>query len=172
MSRMATSMWLASGSGTAMPSSSRMYWKKSRCRGPLIRSNMSFFWSLFPIPRAVIPCLSENRDRQAETSGRRPHGAGPARRGAVSSSAAAGQCAGPLSNRNAKLRFFDDVVDDVPEILPLLIDRQLTIGAGTTFDDLTDVVDVLTRAEVIDDVVDELEQFVEEHRRRHFLLLS
>src|SRR5947209_16926991 len=63
---------------------------------------------------------------------------------------------------DAVLRFFNDEVDDVAEVVPPLVRVELTVGAGATTQDLAGVVDLVSGAEVVHDVVDELEQLVEE----------
>src|SRR5690349_4586074 len=61
------------------------------------------------------------------------------------------------------LRLINDVVDDVAKIVPFLEFRDLAVGAGTARENLARIVDVVARSELIDNVVDELEQFVEQH---------
>src|SRR5258708_29590396 len=70
------------------------------------------------------------------------------------------------------LRFRDDVVNDSLQVVGLLEHTELPVGAGAAADDLQRVLDVGARAQIIDDVVDELEQLVEQHVEWHFLALS
>src|SRR5258708_563328 len=74
--------------------------------------------------------------------------------------------------RDAVLRFRDDVVNDGLQVVGLLEHPELPVGAGAAADDLQRVLDVGARAQIIDDVVDELEQLVEQHVEWHFLALS
>src|ERR1043166_4737794 len=65
---------------------------------------------------------------------------------------------------DAVLRFLDDEVDDVAEVVPFLVRGELAVRAGAAAHDLACVVDLLARAEAVDHVVDELEQLrSEEH---------
>src|SRR5258707_6518613 len=70
--------------------------------------------------------------------------------------------------RDAVLRFRDDVVDDCFQVIGLLEHLELPISSSATLDDLQGVLDICARAEIIDDVIHEFEQFVEQHVERHF----
>ena len=63
-------------------------------------------------------------------------------------------------------------IRDVAQVMSPFVGRELPVGAGTLFHDLARVVAVVARAELVDHVVDELEQFVEELAERHLLALQ
>src|SRR5262249_9776847 len=56
---------------------------------------------------------------------------------------------------DADARLFDHVIDNFFQILSLLKDLELTIGAGAVPEHRLDVIDLFARAELIDDVIDE-----------------
>src|SRR5258705_6981151 len=63
-------------------------------------------------------------------------------------------------NGGAELRFRDDVIDHVAQILSLRVSRELAIGARVTFHDFAGIVDLFTRTELVDDVIDEFQQLI------------
>src|SRR5213075_2281813 len=75
-------------------------------------------------------------------------------------------------NRDAVLGLRDDVVDDVAQIVAALVRGELAIGARALLHDLPGVVAVLAGAELVDDVIDELEQLVEQRTERHLFALA
>src|SRR2546421_5134690 len=75
-------------------------------------------------------------------------------------------------NAGAELRFRDDVVDHVAQVVAPFVRRELTVGASVILHDLARIVDLFARAELVDHVVDELQQLIEQHRERHFLALA
>src|ERR1044071_10242046 len=70
------------------------------------------------------------------------------------------------------LGLFHDVVHYVFQIAALAEDPELAVGAGSVLHDLTSVVDLVARAELVADVVDEFEQFIEQQDRKSTRLNS
>src|ERR1044071_10074383 len=82
-------------------------------------------------------------------------------------------CIASVSGKgDAVLRFLDDEVDDVAQVVALLVRGELAVGAGAAAPDLAGVVDLVARSEAVDDVVDELEQLVEQLPERHLGALA
>src|SRR6187402_2416260 len=70
-------------------------------------------------------------------------------------------------------RLFNHVPDDGLEVTTgLLIDAQLPVGAGAMLENPADVVDLVAAAQLVDDVVDELEVFEDEFALGHLALAA
>src|ERR1700694_2508810 len=69
---------------------------------------------------------------------------------------------GKASEIKAVVGFVDDVVHDLFEIFGAVVNLNLPVGAGAMGEDLLDVVHLGAGAEVVHDVVDELEQLGDE----------
>src|SRR5688572_5934559 len=73
---------------------------------------------------------------------------------------------------HSRPRFFDDVPDDGLEISRLAEDRELPIGARPFSQHRVDVLDLFPAAQIVDDIVQELEEFECERPHRDFDSLS
>src|SRR5213594_4155634 len=71
-----------------------------------------------------------------------------------------------------ELRLVRHVLDHLPQVVRLLEHAELAIGPGAVPQDLMDVIDFLTRIQLIDDVVDELEVFEDQIPLGHLFLAA
>src|SRR6185369_4685770 len=75
-------------------------------------------------------------------------------------------------NGGAELRFLNEIVDDVAKIFPFFKRHELTISADPMLYDLASVIHLFARTEFVDDIIHELEQFIEKQAERHLFPLS
>src|SRR5687767_284610 len=73
---------------------------------------------------------------------------------------------------NAVARLVDDRADDRAQVARLAVHAQLAIGAGAIAENRPDIFDLAPAAQLVDDVVHELEQLDGEVAHRHFLPAS
>src|SRR5262245_28661231 len=69
-------------------------------------------------------------------------------------------------------RFFTDVIDDFSQVPGLLVNAKLAVGAGAVGQDPVDPLDFLARAQLVHDVVHELEHLLRQFAEGDFNFLA